>query len=198
MGARTRAKPAFDKANTNPPQWLAEYPALTAADISFLDTRFNLRVEAVRAVDDMIAALMTTLKNTGLDKSTYLVFSSDNGYHIGEHMLLAGQSVTDWRHVALVEHHGPDLEPRAPDDPDNEDAGRIPNSYEAIRTATSLYVEYQDAEKEYYDLTTDPYEMTNTAGSLSATQLQSLHATLAAIEACHGAADCWTAQKLQP
>ena len=47
----------------------------------------------------------------------------------------------------------------------------IPNSanpitYEALRTADALYVEYQDGEIGFYDLKTDPYELRNIAGTM--------------------------------
>ncbi len=253
--------PAFATANTNPPMWLAQHAPLTQAEIAQLDTDFNLRTEAVQAVDDLITGLFNTLQALGLDKNTYVVFSSDTGDHRGEHNLhagketifdhdinvplvivgpgvpagatsdeivenvdlcptfadiagtpppastdghtlvplLGGQKPSDWREAALVEHHGPDLEPRAPGDPDNEPAGGpLPNSYEAIRMASSVYVEYQDGETEYYDIANDPDEMTNTAASLPASEVQSFHDTLAAIKSCHGTAACWAAQKLQP
>jgi arylsulfatase A-like enzyme len=255
---RPPANPAFATANTNPPNWLAEHPALTNAKIATLDKDFNLRVEAVQAVDDMIAAFMGELASSHVDQRTYLFFSSDNGYHMGDHNLAAGkqtafdhdinvplivmgpgvpqgvtvdkivenidlcptfadiagtpppatadghsllplilgQDVADWRNVALVEHHGPDLEAMDPNDPDNEDASVAPNSYEAIRMTSSVYVEYQDGEKEYYDLTTDPFEMTNTAASLTAAQIQLFHNTITAIQTCEGAASCWSAQKM--
>jgi arylsulfatase A-like enzyme len=251
--------PAFDTANTNPPMWLAMHAPLAPADLQALDTAFNLRVEAVQAVDQMIATLLATLAASGLDQSTYVVFSSDNGYHMGEHMLhagkmtafdsdinvplivvgpgvpagatvdaivenidlcptfaeiagvaapattdghsllglLHGQPATDWREAALIEHKGPDLQPPDPTDPDNEPApGPMPNSYEAIRMASSVYVEYQDGETEYYDLATDPDEMTNTSAALKPTQVQTFHRTLVAIKNCHDAASCWAAQKL--
>ncbi len=247
--------PAFDVTNINPPEWLATHPPLTAAQIQLLDTSYNLRVEAVQAVDDLIASLMNQL---AANPNTYFVFSSDNGYHMGEHMLLAGkqtafdtdinvplivvgpgvpagatvdqivenidlcptfaeiagapapatadghsllaliqgQTVSDWRNVALVEHHGPDLSKMDPGDPDNEDSSVQPNSYEAIRMTSSVYVEYQNGEKEYYDLNNDPNELTNSAASLSATQLQTFHSTLKAIQGCQGTAACWSAQKM--
>jgi arylsulfatase A-like enzyme len=96
--------PSFNTPNSNPPEWLATHTTLSPAAVAKLDTDFNLRVEAVQAVDDMIDALMKQLAATGLDKSTYVVFSSDNGYHMGEHQLLAGKQTafdTDIR-VPLV------------------------------------------------------------------------------------------------
>jgi hypothetical protein len=65
-----------------------------------------------------------------------------------------------------------------------------------MRTATALYVEYADGEREYYDLTTDPDELTNLAAQLPADQMTKLHADLTAMAACHGADACWKAQKV--
>jgi N-acetylglucosamine-6-sulfatase len=251
--------PAFDARNTNPPRWLAERGPLTSVQIQNLDASFNLRVEAVQSVDDLIGALEDTLVATGHDRDTYIVFSSDNGYHMGEHRLLAGKQTafdtdirvplivvgpgvpagvssdaivenidlcptfaeiagldaptgadghsllgllhgaepSDWRDFALVEHHGPDVAPMLADDPDNEArVGQNPSSYEAIRLANSLYVEYRGGETEYYDLTTDPWEMTNTAASLTPMRARKLHEAVTAAKTCHGAAACWQAQKL--
>jgi N-acetylglucosamine-6-sulfatase len=191
--------------------------------------------------------------------STYVVFSSDNGYHMGEHMLFAGKqtafdsdirvplivvgpgvpagvtvdaiaenidlcptfaeiagvvappttdghsllgllgggAATDWREAALIEHRGPELAPPEPGDPDEELlGGDPPNSYEALRTANAVCVEYQDGETEYYDLTTDPDELDNTASTLSAAQVDSFHGTIVSIRNCHDSDSCWAAQKL--
>ena len=40
-----------------------------------------------------------------------------------------------------------------------------PPTYEAIRTADFLYVEYATGEREYYDLQSDPLELNNIIGS---------------------------------
>jgi N-acetylglucosamine-6-sulfatase len=83
--------PSFNVRNTNPPGWLAVHEPLDTAEIKQLNHFFNLRVEAVQAVDRMIGDLMAVLAASGLDKNTYVIFSSDNGYHMGEHTLMAGK-----------------------------------------------------------------------------------------------------------
>ena len=104
--------------------------------------------------------------------------------------LMHGQPVPpDWQQAVLVEHHGPDYNHKDPDY-QNYRAGD-PQSYEAIRTAGSLYVEYRDGEQEYYDTRTDPNELHNLARSPSAAPaMAGLHRTLMAMENCHGAAQC--------
>ncbi len=62
------------------------------------------RAEAVQSVDDMITGIETSLANHGMLKDTYIVFSSDNGLHLGEYRLTPGKLTaydTDI-HVPLV------------------------------------------------------------------------------------------------
>ncbi|HEX4348017.1 MAG TPA: sulfatase-like hydrolase/transferase, partial [Vicinamibacterales bacterium] len=117
-----------------------------------------------------------------------------NGHSLVQ--LLHGQTVADWRNVALIEHHDPKFDPADPD----QDSGVVvnPPTYEAIRTATRVYVEYVGGETEFHDRTTDPYELSNTAAGLSAGEVAKLHATIAAIQSCTTAAECWTAQHMAP
>ena len=105
--------------------------------------------------------------------------------------LWQGQPPVGWQQAILVEHHGPDF---PPDDPDRQTfkAGDPP-SYEAVRTATALYVRYADGAQEYYDIATDPYELHNLAGQGVPDALRQV---LSALENCHGGAACWAAAQL--
>jgi N-acetylglucosamine-6-sulfatase len=247
--------PAFGAANTGAPAWLSHFKPLEAQQIEQIDSQFRRRAQAVQAVDNMIALIEAKLSARGLAKNTYLVFSSDNGLHMGEHRLMPGKQTAfdtdirvplivmgpgvpqgrtvgnmaenidlcptfeglagapvgpnvdghslvellrgqrppeEWRKEILVEHHGPDLGPTDPDLP-TRGAGN-PSSYEALRTPTSLYVEYVTGEREYYNLRTDPFELHNIAAHLSPGHESRLQRTLATIERCQGPRSCWRAQ----
>jgi hypothetical protein len=108
--------------------------------------------------------------------------------------LIKGSIPDHWRNAILVEHHGPKPDPYDPDE-QNRSSGN-PLSYEAMRTPSFLYVEYKDGEREFYDLRNDPFELQNLLPSLTADQLDHLHAELLRLEDCHGAAACWTAGHL--
>jgi arylsulfatase A-like enzyme len=247
--------PAFNAPHkATDPAWLQAVPLLKPAAIANINKIFRMRAQAVQAVDEMIGALQQQLVMSGHDKDTYIFFTSDNGYHMGEHeqppgkqtafdtdihvplvvtgpgvpagltidqmvqnidlcptfseiggtpppstvnghsllSLLHGEKVADWRNVVLIEHHDPGYDPADPD----ADPGDVknPSTYEAIRTATTVYVEYVTGETEFHDRTTDPDELTNTAAGLPAAQVAKLHATIAAIAGCKTADECWTAQ----
>lgn len=107
--------------------------------------------------------------------------------------LLHGQKVADWRTVALVEHHGPVKDATDPDMPALRSGN--PTTYESIRSATNLYVEYADGEKEFHDLVADPNELRNTFSALSSEEKAALHATLEAVKNCHDAKNCAAAER---
>ena len=83
-----------ENANTVPssaPSWLARRPPLTSKQTTRIDTAFRKRVQAVQSVDRMIASLQSALTKAGVADSTDIVFSSDNGYHMGEYRLMPGK-----------------------------------------------------------------------------------------------------------
>ncbi|MEV6349014.1 sulfatase [Actinoplanes sp. NPDC051851] len=233
--------------------WLARHPALGKKEQAALDQAFRRRVQAVQSVDRMLGSLRETLVKAGVADNTVVIFSSDNGYHMGEYRLNAGkqtafdtdvnvplvvagpdipagQSVTAsvenidlrptfgelaqaatpatvdghsfvpllrsgtkpaWRTASLVEHHDPATDPA---DPDYEkDSINIPPSYDAIRTDTFTWVEYVDGEREFYDRTTDPFQLRNLAGTLTPQRVAQLQAAVKALTSCKGQAACWKA-----
>ena len=258
-GLRAPRTPAYDAApDPDAPKWLSAIPPLSDTDMARIDRDFRKRAQSVLAVDKMIGDLQAAVAAAGQEKNTYFVFSSDNGYHMGEHRLmpgkmtafdtdihvplvvtgpgvaagrrideiaenidlcptfaelaaaplpasvdghslaplLRGQQVTEWRTLALVEHHGPRNKENEADDPD---APAIrsgnPTTYEAIRMRASVYVEYIDGTQEYHDLASDPDELQNTISSLPPATKASLHAAVAAVQGCHDAQSCWQATR---
>jgi N-acetylglucosamine-6-sulfatase len=245
--------PAYDRLPANPPPWLARHPHLSAVDQANITTTFRKRVEDDLSADHMIGELENELRATGLDRNTYFVFSSDNGFHMGEYTLSSGkqtafetdirvplivsgpgvparrvvsqltssidlaptfetlaglpvpagmdghslaglwhgQDPVGWRLAILVEHHGPDFSPGDPDRQTSKPGD--PPTYEAVRTATALYVRYAGGVQEYYDTATDPYELDNLAGKGVPAVLRQ---ALSALQNCHGGAACWAAAQL--
>ena len=193
------------------PSWLPKQP-LTAGEIRELDRHFRKRVRSVQAIDKLLGDIRRLLVQLGVEQNTYVIFSSDNGFHMGQRRLLEGkQGAWDhdirvplvvagpgvfggevvsqlaanvdlrptfeelagapthaevegrslvgllragfepsWRDVTLIEHHGPP----GNGDPDQQDhlSGKPP-SYNALRFADSLYVEYDNPSRppEYYE-----------------------------------------------
>jgi arylsulfatase A-like enzyme len=245
---------AYDKATANAVPWFNRPKPLNPGQTQILDSDFRKRAQAVQAVDLLLTRVEKELEAKGVADNTYIVFSSDNGYHLGQHRLLAGkqtaydtdthvplvvtgpgvtagrrvdaftenidlrptfeaiaqaktpdaveghdllpvlkgESPTDWRTTVLFEHHGPI---RSPADPDFDGPESVnPPSYEGIRTASWLYVEYEGGQHEFYDLVKDPEELDNLAGSMDSTLQGRLHDALSAAQSCEKGQGCWNAQ----
>lgn len=84
--------PSFDEADmSDKPAWLRNHAPLGEAQIERIDETFRQRLRAVQAVDRMLGRLQQRLIAAGVADNTYIVFSSDNGFHLGQHRLTPGK-----------------------------------------------------------------------------------------------------------
>ncbi len=238
--------PSFNEANVfDKPAWVRNKPRLTSDYVGYLNFLYRQRLRALQAVDEMVGRLVSALRDTGELSNTYIVFTSDNGYYLGEHrleakaaayeeairvpLLVRGPGVpqgvnrsqmalnndlaptfASWAGVtppAFVD--GRSLSPLVSASPPapwrtafmvehrrfmNEGTYTVDKpDYDAVRTSQYLYVEYQTGERELYDLSTDPYELTSLHASASPALLSDLKARLDALKSCAGA-ECKTAE----
>jgi arylsulfatase A-like enzyme len=73
------------------PRFVANLPRFGADEKAAIDGLFRLRIRSLQAVDRGVASLVHTLRVTGQLDNTYIVFTSDNGFHLGQHRLPAGK-----------------------------------------------------------------------------------------------------------
>ncbi len=75
--------PSFDDPNvTGKPSYITSKPLMNSADISGMDGQWTNRLEALRGVDDVIGAVMSTLISNGMTNNI-VMFMSDNGWMYG-------------------------------------------------------------------------------------------------------------------
>lgn len=90
--ARVPRTPSFNEADvSDKPAQIRDLLPLNADDIRYLDDLYRLRVQSLQAVDDLVAKLVETLTANGQLDNTYIFFTSDNGFHMGQHRLLASK-----------------------------------------------------------------------------------------------------------
>ena len=73
------------------PEWLQVIPPLRRFAKTNFESGFIRRVQSSNGVDEMIGNLRLKLENLGIADNTYVIFTSDNGYHMGEYSLRAGK-----------------------------------------------------------------------------------------------------------
>lgn len=107
-------KPSFDEADISDKPLLIQTLA-TSGDVfdeNDANGYFQGRASSLQAVDELVEKLVQTLESNGELDNTYIFFTSDNGFHLGEHGLPSGKGTAyeeDIRVPFMV--RGPGIEP---------------------------------------------------------------------------------------
>ncbi|PPJ57714.1 hypothetical protein CBER1_00089 [Cercospora berteroae] len=83
--------PHFNPENPHSVSWIEKLPRQNQTNVEFNDHFYRSRLRALQAVDEMVDAVFAKLDRAGVTDETYVFFSTDNGYHIGQHRLQPGK-----------------------------------------------------------------------------------------------------------
>jgi arylsulfatase A-like enzyme len=91
--AQAPRTPNFNESDvSDKPSYIRNLPLLTDEDITRVDEEWRLRLRSMQAVDDLVGDVVDTLESTGQLDNTYIFFTSDNGYHLGNHRQFLGKT----------------------------------------------------------------------------------------------------------
>ena len=91
-GVTAPRTPSFNEADvSDKPSNIRNLPPLTAAQIADIDREYQARLESLQAVDEGVGRIVDTLAEHGELENTFIIFTSDNGYHLGQHRLRNGK-----------------------------------------------------------------------------------------------------------
>lgn len=215
-----------EKDISDKPAWLRGKGRLDRDEREWTENFYRKRLAALQSVDDMVGAFIETLRETGQLDTTYVVFTSDNGFLFGEHhrtrkslayeesigvpLIVRGPGVPtrELDHLVINNDLAPTIadlaDVRPPDFVDGRSfvpllrrAGleeqdwrtgflvehAIPD-YRAIRTERHTYVEWDDGERELYDLSEDPHQLRSIHETAGRSLLANLENRLEGLESC--------------
>jgi len=90
--ARLPRARSFDERDvSDKPGWVRDNPPLGEERIASMQDLYAERLRSMLAVDEMVGRLVDALEETGEMDNTYVFFTSDNGWHAGEHRLNTGK-----------------------------------------------------------------------------------------------------------
>jgi arylsulfatase A-like enzyme len=83
-------------ANFNPDKpsganWVKKQPKQSDENVKSNDDFYRNRLRALQAVDELVDAVFKKLEENSLLDNTYVFYSTDNGFHIGQHRLQPGK-----------------------------------------------------------------------------------------------------------
>jgi arylsulfatase A-like enzyme len=104
-GAQAPRTPAYNAVDVaGKPQFIQNLPLMTQRVQQRVDNLYRRRIQSLQAVDLGISHLVDTLRSTGQLDNTYIVFTSDNGFHLGQFRMPSGkQTAYDFDiHLPLI------------------------------------------------------------------------------------------------
>lgn len=85
--------PSYDEADvSDKPAVVRSLPRLLPWQIEANERHYRERLRALLAVDDLVESVVTALAETGRLATSYVIYTSDNGWHMGQHRLFVGKT----------------------------------------------------------------------------------------------------------
>ena len=92
LDAKAPRTPNYNESDvSDKPNYIRNRPLLTQRQMNTLDDDYRKRLQSLQAVDEGTEAIVNTLKANGQFDNTYIFFTSDNGYHMGNHRQVTGK-----------------------------------------------------------------------------------------------------------
>ncbi|RYP13467.1 hypothetical protein DL765_006880 [Monosporascus sp. GIB2] len=85
-------------ANFNPDtasgaSWIKTLQKLNQTVVDYLDKFYRLRILSLQAVDELVNSIVKRLeKSPEVLENTYIIYTTDNGFHVGQHRLAPGKT----------------------------------------------------------------------------------------------------------
>ncbi|QKX53241.1 uncharacterized protein TRUGW13939_00317 [Talaromyces rugulosus] len=84
--------PSFNPEQPSGASWVKTLKRQNETNVEYNDHFYRSRLRALQAVDELVDGIFARLQDYDLLDNTYIVYSSDNGYHIGQHRLQPGKT----------------------------------------------------------------------------------------------------------
>lgn len=71
---------------------MRDLPCQNQSVVDYHDFFYRARLRALQGVDELVDTLVTRLERSSKLDNTYIIYTSDNGFHIGQHRLPPGKT----------------------------------------------------------------------------------------------------------
>ncbi|KAL1902807.1 hypothetical protein Sste5346_000718 [Sporothrix stenoceras] len=83
--------PHFNPEEPSGVSWVRELKRQSVENIEYNDHFYRQRLRALQSIDELVDGLFARLDRLGLAEDTYVFYTTDNGFHIGQHRLQPGK-----------------------------------------------------------------------------------------------------------
>ena len=75
------------------PSWLKNLPRLSPEEEAEIDEAYRQRLRSLAAVDELVGDIYSKLADVNKLESTYIMYSTDNGFKLGQHRVQGGKTL---------------------------------------------------------------------------------------------------------
>jgi N-acetylglucosamine-6-sulfatase len=101
-GADLPKPPSFNEAQVSDKnEWVRQLPLLSRDQIDAMKRLYRNRLRVMEGVDEMLEAVVSELRAQNELENTYIFFSSDNGFHMGQHRFSQGKETAYEEDIAV-------------------------------------------------------------------------------------------------
>lgn len=72
--------------------WIHDLPYRNQSVVDYNDHYYRQRLRALQGVDELVDGLVTRLEKSGKINNAFIIYPSDNGFHISQHRLPPGET----------------------------------------------------------------------------------------------------------
>ncbi|CAK7198755.1 hypothetical protein SEUCBS139899_001419 [Sporothrix eucalyptigena] len=83
--------PHFNPEKPEGAAWIRRLARQSQENVDFNDHFYRQRLRALQSIDELVDGLFARLDRLGLADNTYVFYTTDNGFHIGQHRLQPGK-----------------------------------------------------------------------------------------------------------
>ncbi|KAF2143973.1 uncharacterized protein K452DRAFT_306619 [Aplosporella prunicola CBS 121167] len=83
--------PNFNPENPSGVSWIKALPRQSQENVDYNDHFYRQRLRSLQAVDEIIEGVVERLDRYGILDNTYIIFTTDNGFHVGQHRMQPGK-----------------------------------------------------------------------------------------------------------
>lgn len=89
--ARVPRRSNFNPAQPGGASWIKKLARMSDDVVAYNDAFYRARLQALQAVDEIVEGIVERLDGYGVLDNTYVLYTTDNGYHISQHRLNPGK-----------------------------------------------------------------------------------------------------------
>ena len=71
--------------------WIGRLPLMDDETIEIVDRAFRARLQGLQGVDEIVEDIISLLERKGVLDETFIIYTTDNGFHLGTHRIPSGK-----------------------------------------------------------------------------------------------------------